>query len=326
MQRRSRNPFTELGAIADLVRLYRRERPTLVHQVTVKPVLYGSLAASIARVPAVVNAVAGLGHVFVARGAAAQLMRWAISRAYAFVLSRPASRVIFQTEADRDSFVLSGIVDERRSALIRGAGVNIDAFRKTPELKGTPIVMFAGRILWNKGVGDLVEAGRILARQGIACRIVIVGSPDAENPMSVPELTLKEWQRDGHAEWWGKQDNMPVVLGKAAIIALPTYYGEGVPKILLEAAACGRAIVTTDLPGCRDVVRDGENGLIVAAQDPSALALALGKLLCSPEERRAMGARGREMVLREFTESRVIEQTLAVYEAVCTEARERGFR
>ena len=325
MRRRSRNPFTELGAIADLVRLYRRERPTLVHQVTVKPVLYGSVAAWIARVPAVVNAVAGLGHVFVARGAAAQVMRWAISRAYAFALSRPASRVIFQTEADRDVLVSRGVIKAERAVLIRGAGVNIDAFQVTPEPEGTPIVMFAGRLLWNKGVGDLVEAGRLLAREGIACRIVIVGSPDADNPMSVPESTLQGWQRDGHAEWWGKQDDMPAVLRQAAIVTLPTYYGEGVPKILLEAAACGRAIVTTDLPGCRDVVRDGETGLIVAAQDPTGLALALAQLLRSPKERRAMGARGRDVVLREFTESVVVAQTLAVYDAVRAEARALGY-
>lgn len=323
LRRSSRNPLREIASIVDLVRLYRRERPVLVHHVAVKPVLYGSIAAWITRVPAVVNAVAGLGHVFVARGWQARLMKVGIRLGYKAALSACSSRVIFQTESDRLEMVSLGIVPVDRAVVIRGAGVNTREFTPAPEPAARPIIMFAGRLLWNKGVGDLVDAGKLLARDGHAFTIVLVGIPDFDNPLAVSEDQLRNWAREGRAEWWGKRDDMAAVLREAAIVTLPSFYGEGVPKILLEAAACGRPIVASDLPGCRDAVRDGETGFIVPARRPEALAQALAQLLDDPLLRTEMGARGRALVLLEFSEEAVVAQTLDVYRSALAN-KERG--
>ena len=313
LRRKSRNPFSELAALVDLVLLYRRERPVFVYHVTAKPVLYGTVAARIAGVPAVVNAIAGLGHSFVARGLMARMLRVVIRRALLTVLSKSSSLVIFQTEADRVELVSSGIVRADRAVLIRGAGVDVDSFTPGEEPMGVPIVMFAGRLLWNKGVGDLVDAGALLEQDGVACRLVLVGVPDVDNPMAVSEETLRTWENEGRAEWWGRRDDMSAVLRQATIVTLPTFYGEGVPKILLEAAACERAVIASDLPGCRDAVRDGETGLIVPAQRPELLAGAIRRLLDDASLRKQMGARGRALVRAEFSEEAVVAQTLDVY-------------
>ncbi len=313
LRRQSRSPLFELASIADLVRLYRQERPVLVHHVSVKPVLYGSIAARIAGVPAVVNAVAGLGHVFVAGGLSAPLMRTAIRSAYRLVLSARNSRVIFQTEADRRQFVGNGMVDLDRAVVIRGAGVDVDVFTPAPEPAGPMVILLAARLLWNKGVADLIEAGVRLRRDGHICRIVLVGVPDTDNPQAIPEAQLAEWQRAGLAEWWGRRDDMPAVIRQAAVVVLPTYYGEGVPKILLEAAASGRPIVASDQPGCCDVVEDGISGFIVPARDSSALSVAIGRLLKDPALRHRMGQAGRLRVSREFGDKLVVSQTLNVY-------------
>ncbi len=313
LRRSGRNPFRELLAIADLVAIYRRERPAIVHQVTIKPVLYGSLAAVLAGVPAIVHAVAGLGDVFIAKGRRASLRKRLVALAYRLALSPRRSRTIFQNPDDRNTFVNNRVVAHERAALIRGAGVDLAEFPVRSEPQGTPIVMHAGRLLWSKGIGELVESARLLKARGVRLRVVLVGTPDHANPQSIPEEVLNGWEKEGVAEWWGRREDMPDVLAQANLLALPTTYGEGVPKILLEAAAVGRAIVATDIPGCREIVRHQENGLMVPPHDVSALADAIAEMIHNPQARERMGRRGREIVEAEFSSQQVIQETLAVY-------------
>jgi len=311
LSRRRGNPLRE---VATLVRLYYREQMDIVHHVALKPVLYGALAARLAGVPRVVNAVAGLGWLFMSSGFAARTLRPMICRLLAWVLGVPHSRTIVQNPDDFGLLVKIG-VPEDRLRLIRGAGVNTEVF--TPVLESPPapvMVLLSARMLWAKGVGEFVEAARLLTQEGVKARFVLVGAPDSGNPASVPEATLRAWHGKNGVEWWGHRDDMPAVLHTAHVACLPSSYREGLPKVLLEAAACGLPIVTTDTPGCREIVRDGDNGFLVPVRDAQALAVALRSLINNDALRAKMGVRARAIVLEEFSQERVIAETLAVYQ------------
>jgi len=310
LSRRRGNPLQEVAA---LVRLYRRERPEIVHHVALKPVLYGTLASRLAGVPYVVNAVAGLGWLFTSSGLAAQTLRPVICRLLAWLLGAPHSRTIVQNPDDFGLLTKMG-VPEDRLRLIRGAGVDTEVF--TPALESPPepvTVLFSARMLQDKGVGEFVEAARLLTQAGVKARFVLVGDPDPGNPASVPVAALRAWHGQNGVEWRGRRDNMPALFHTAHIACLPSYR-EGLPKVLLEAAACGLPIVTTDAPGCREIVRDGDNGFLVPVRDAQALAVALRRLIDNGALRAKMGRRAREIVLVEFSQERVIEETLAVYQ------------
>jgi len=313
LSRRGGNPLAEMMA---LWRLYRRERPDLVHHVALKPVLYGALAARLARVPAQVNAVAGLGWLFTSSRGIVRLLRPVLRRMLARLLDRPHSLTIVQNPEDMALLERSG-VPAARLRLIRGAGVDVRVFHPTASPAGPVVIVLASRMLRDKGVGEFVEAARRLAGSGGDARFVLVGDPDPANPASVPESTLRSWHGQHGVEWWGRRDDMPAVLQAAHIACLPSYR-EGLPKSLLEAAACGLPIVTTDAPGCREVVRDGMNGLLVPVRDTTALAAALGKLIEDAELRRRMGEQSRLRAETEFGLETVIAQTLAVYREMCT--------
>lgn len=313
LKRRSVNPLREGASLGELVRLYRRERPDLVHHVTIKPVIYGSIAARMTGVTRVVNALPGLGHVFTEAGRR-PILRHLVELGFRFALRGAGTRTILQNPDDLEQLVSRGLLDGSKAALIRGAGVDVEAFRPRPEPGGSAIVVMASRLLWDKGVADFVEAARLLSASGASCRMVLVGSPDPENPGSVPQEQLRAWSEKGLVEWWGQRADMPEVLGQAAIVALPSAYAEGVPKVLLEAAAAGRPIVATDMPGCREVVRHEVNGLLIPARNPIALARALRELLDAPERRTEMGRQGRAIAIEEFAEEKVVNATLAVYD------------
>jgi glycosyltransferase involved in cell wall biosynthesis len=302
----------ELRTLSSLYRLYRAEQPDLVYQTTIRPILYGSLAARLAGLSRVVNAVPGLGYTFSARGVRAAIRRPVVAAAYRLALSGRRTRVIFQTRDDLRRFVERGLVREEDSFVIKGSGVDLDRFTPKPEPAGLPLVVLAARLLWTKGLGEFVEAARRLRERGVPCRMAIVGVPDVSNPDAVPGATLERWRDGGDVEWWGLRSDMANVLSLSAVVTLPSYYGEGVPKVLIEAAAAGRPIVTTDWPGCRDAVRHGETGLLVRPRDAGDLAAALERLLRNPGERAAMGASGRTLAEREFAERLVVGQAADV--------------
>jgi glycosyltransferase involved in cell wall biosynthesis len=301
----------ELATMAALARLYRRVRADMVHHVTIKPVLYGSVAARVAPGMAIVNAISGLGYVFSQGGR--PLLRAGAQAAYRVALGGPRTRTIFQNPEDRDEFVRKGLVKQATTVLIRGSGVDPARFVPAPEPAGDPIVMLASRMLWEKGVGEFVEAARALRGRGVRARFVLVGPADPGNPTGVPAAQLRAWADEGVVEWWGERTDMHHVLAQAAVVTLPSFYKEGLPKVLLEAAAAGKPLVATDIPGCREIVLPGRNGELIPPRDAPALAAAVGALLDSPALRARYGAAGRALAEAEFTEARVVAQTLAVY-------------
>jgi glycosyltransferase involved in cell wall biosynthesis len=315
LSRRGKNPLTELRVIRQLTAIYKRLQPDVVHHVALKPVLYGSIAARLAGVPNVVNAMAGLGYLYVSTNATARLARPVVRTLMRTLLNNNRTTVILQNPDDVAVMCDSGTVMRERVVLIRGSGVDPDVYRERPAPQGTPVVMLASRLLWDKGVGEFVEAAKILLAAGYEARFVLVGDSDDANPASIDTATLDAWNRDGTVELWGRRNDMPDVLAQAHIVCLPSYR-EGVPKVLIEAASCGRPIVTTDAPGCREVVRHGENGLLVPVRDAKALADAIQTLLDDPDLRSRMGQAGRELVRKEFTIDAVVKSTLGVYETL----------
>lgn len=312
LQRHGHNPWRDLVLIRQLWRIYRAELPDIVHHVAIKPVLYGSLVARMARIPAVVNALTGLGYVFTSRQLKARLLRPFVGLAYRLLLNRECSKVILQNPDDVRMLTQRRILDPKRIVLIRGSGVDTKKFTPTPEPTGMPVILFPSRMLWDKGVREFVDGAVQLKNEGVQARFVIVGDSDPGNPAAVPYEQLKDWQRSGAVEWWGGRNDMPEVFSSANIVCLPSYR-EGLPKVLIEAAACGRAIVATDVPGCREIVRHGDNGLLAPARDARALAAALRQLILDPSLRRRMGERGREIVVAEFSVERIAQETLALY-------------
>ena len=307
------HPLELLRDFIDLRRLLRRLQPDIVHLVTLKPMLLGGIAARLAGIPNVILAVPGRGSVFSARGPVAGLRRAVALAMYRIAYRRGASRVIIQNAEDRDYFVGRGIFAAADVRLIRGSGADVSRLRPSPEAAGTPVVVFASRMLKEKGVSVFVAAARRLKEKGVAVRCVLVGDPDPGNPHSHTRAELMQWVDSGTVEWWGHRPDIGAVFAACHIVCLPTFYGEGVPKVLIEAAACGRPIVTTDQPGCRDIVRDGDNGLLVRARDAQALEAALARLLGDAALRQRMGARGRALVEAEFSLDIVVRQTLDIY-------------
>ncbi len=311
VRRDSLNPFRELRSLWQVLAAYRRVKPDLVHHFSLKPMLYGTWAAQLCGGIPVVNTAPGLGHVFTTETRKIKMLRRVLVFLLRISWKRKRLRVTFQNRDNLRTFVQAGIVDPAQTALIRGSGVDCNEFAPHPEPPGA-VVLLAGRMLWEKGIASFVEAATLLKSQGVQARFLMAGEPDESHPSSIPRERLQRWSREGCVEWLGEQRNMPALYAAANIVCLPSY-GEGVPKALIEAAASGRAVVATDVPGCREVVRDGENGLLVPVRDSEALAAALGMLLASPGMRARMGKRGRELALSEFSEDLVIQQTIAVY-------------
>lgn len=312
LSRRGMSLLPELAVVARLTALYRKEKPDIVHHVAMKPVLYGSLAARLSGVPYVVNALAGMGYVFTSGQLMARLLRPAIGRAFRVLLNSKRSCLILQNKDDRDVFIRKRFINGDRIRLIRGSGVDTAVFPPIPEPAGIPIVILASRMLRDKGIIEFVEAARQLKARGVDARFVLVGDTDLHNPTAIQKEQLTAWQEEGVVEWWGRCDDMPMVLAQAHIVCLPSYR-EGLPKVLLEAASCGRPIVTTDTNGCREIVRNGENGLLVPVRSTVELANAIQSLIENKELRQKMGIRGREIVVSEFAIEKVVAETLAVY-------------
>jgi glycosyltransferase involved in cell wall biosynthesis len=290
-----------------------------VHHVTIKPVIYGSVVARVLGAKGIVNAVSGLGYAFIPR-AEDELRHRALRRtlwvAYRLALDGRRSRVIFQNEEDRSTFVAKGLVAAKRTVLVPGSGVDFSAFSARPMPDGPFVALLPARLLWDKGVGEFVEAVRRLRSRWPEARFVLLGRIDPSNPAAIGQDQVESWVRDGIVEWWGhcEHQRMPEALAKAHVVVLPSYR-EGLPLALAEAAAAGRACITTDVAGCRDTVREGETGWLVPARDAVALAQALEHALA---DRAETERRGR------FGVDAVIARTLAVYRELLGEAAPLG--
>lgn len=312
LRRGIQSPLQDLASLRELIHLYRREKPDLVHHVALKMVLFGSIAARFTGVPARVHAITGLGHLFHGETRKSSLLRSALTPVLKWGMRGPGSLVILQNEEDCNDLVRFGIVDKAQTVIIRGAGVDTEQFHPSAELQGTPVVILPARMLRDKGVGEFVEAARLLRGKGVQARFVLVGAVDTHNPSSFTYVHLQTWVKEGMVEWWGHREDMVHVFKSSHIVVLPSYY-EGLPKVLLEAAACSRPLIATRVRGCQEVVRDGDNGLLVPLKDSLALADAILTLVQNPALRTQMGARARTIAVQEFTCEHIAEQTLEVY-------------
>lgn len=305
--------FGHFRAIASLVRLYRREKPDLVHHVALKGVVFGALAARIAGVRAQINALTGLGYVFIGSDFRARLIGRPLRLILRWLIDRPGSVVIVQNGDDRRALIDRVGVAKGRLVLIPGSGVDATLYRPSPEPPGPPIVAaMVSRALRDKGVVEFAEAGRILAERGCAVRLTLIGPLDPDNPTGLSAGEIEELARSGAFVWQGPTDAIADVWATAHIAVLPSYR-EGLPKSLLEAASCGRPIVATDVPGCREIARSGVNAILVPARDGAALADAIEALAADPARRAAYGAAGRKLIDEVFAEPRIIAATLEVY-------------
>ncbi len=322
LRRGGTNPLEEARAVAFLWRLMGDVRPDVVHLVSAKPMLYGGLAARLRRVPAVVHAVTGLGHLFSGQGLGARAARALALVLYRIALGHPNTRTIFQNPDDLAAFRERGLVRPGDVVVIRGCGVDPEMFRPPAEPRppGPVEVLFTARLLADKGIHEFVAAARRLRAEGLDARFTIVGRHDPENPTDVGPEIVADWVAEGVVAYRGFSTDMPGVLRATDIVCLPSYYGEGLPRGLIEAAATGLPIVTADTVGCREAVIDGQTGLLVPARDADALADALRRLIVDPAMRARMGAAGRDYAVAEFTEARFLAQSLAVYDALLTPA------
>jgi glycosyltransferase involved in cell wall biosynthesis len=324
LSRRGMGPLGELNALRAIRSLYRESRPDLVHLLTIKPVLYGTLAARslpLRERPSIVATLTGLGYLYTSANPLVKLLRTAVDLAYRIGLSthfggdgaphRP--EVIFQNSEDLAWFRDHGLVRAGQEHLIQGSGVDLGRYPPTPDLDGPPRILLASRLLRSKGVGDFAEAAALVKREFPEATFVLAGPIDLENPDGVPEADIRRWQDQGLIEWIGPRDDMPEQHRQATLACLPSYYREGVPLFLLEAMASRRAIVTCDSPGCREVIQHEKTGLLVPPRSPAAVAAAIIRLIRDPELRNRLADTARDRAEASLSQEIVIQKTLRVY-------------
>ena len=322
MVRGGTKPIQEIRTIAALVPLFLSLRPQIVHLVALKPILYGGIAARLVRVPNVVAAVAGLGSVFISsehrRGI---FLKRTVQLFYRLALSNPRVKVIFQNREDMKTIQsLTGIKPTQAVLIGGGSGVDLHRYAMTPEPAGIPVVVQISRLLADKGVFEYVQAARILKNRGTAAKFLLAGSTDPANPTSLSDRDLVELRQEGVVELIGFQADVPNLLSNCNIVVLPSYR-EGFPKVLIEAAACGRAVVATDVSGCRDAVVDGATGTLVPVRNAEALADAIGRLIEEPERRLQMGTRARALAEENFDVRHVVDSHIKLYDEITAESK-----
>ncbi len=318
-RRRGNGPLATLRSVLDIAALYRREKPDLIHHVAMKPVIVGGLAAWLAGRTAVVNALTGLGYVFIGESPVKLPIRAVIR----FVLKRPGSRLLLQNHDDARFLVSRGFATAEHLTVIRGSGIDIEHYAPLPEPESGPVtVAYVGRMLEDKGIPTLVEAHRRVRERGVDLRLLLVGTPDPENPTTVTEATLRDWTARPGLEWRGAVADVRTVWRDAHFAVLPSRR-EGLPKSLLEAAACARALIATDVPGCREIARAGENALLVPPDDPQALAEALETLATDAALRARFAAVSRALVVSDLAVGPVGTHTVELYRAAMGEQGER---
>lgn len=327
------NPIRQCQLLLELLRIYKTYRPDIVHQVAIKPVILGSVVALWCRIPLIINALGGLGYLFtdgkipptlpftkwgtttrIIAKFKKRLLRLLTCWLFCFIFSSKNTKLILQNQDDLDTLVNAQCIsDLKKISIIRGAGVDMNAFPATPFPPEPPVIIVCiSRLLWDKGIGELVTAARTLQEKNIAAKILLYGTPDPENPASISHEQIQEWHDSGLIIWCGHCNHVAKAYADCHIAVLPSYR-EGLPKTLLEAASCERPIVTTDVPGCREVVQDGENGLLVPAKDSEELANALIVLIENKALRLQMGQAGRKRVAQYFSDTLIHKKILKLY-------------
>ncbi|MBS1210634.1 MAG: glycosyltransferase family 1 protein [Proteobacteria bacterium] len=307
------NPLAELVVIRRISDLYRAWQPDLVHHFTIKCVIYGSFAARCVGVRGIVNSVTGLGFALLANSFKARLIRPVVLALYRLALR--GTQVIFQNADNRDTLAGYGVLAKSGVQVIAGDGIDTTRFVPAAQPPDSPVVLMMARLLYSKGVADFVAAARGVREQLPEVRFLLAGAPDPGNPESVDESSLAAWRATGDVEFLGQRSDVLALNQSASVVVLASTQGEGIPRALLEGAACGVPMVATDVPGCRDLVVDGVTGLLVSPGAPAQLAAALLRLLRDAALRAQMGAAARARVEQTFSDQQVIAQTCAVYQS-----------
>ena len=310
----SLNPLNQLMLAYQIMLALVVTKPDIVHAITVRHAFFTGIASRFTRTPRAVFTLAGLGPLFLSDDPKIKAIRAIIVPLFKIAFGGKGRFVIFQNPDDAKALVRAGAVRKEQCAIIRGSGVDPVQFAFAPEpANDAPVILFSSRLLKAKGIGEYVHAARILKSKGVQARFQIAGDIYEGNHDSITREELDDWIAEGSVEWLGHRADMPQLMAAANIVTLPSYYGEGVPKVLLEAASTGRAIVTTDMPGCRETVEDGQTGILVEPKNAWSLAEGLEKLLKDKSLREEMGRKGRARIEKDFTIETVNARTLAVY-------------
>ena len=313
------NPIKELGDIATLYKIVKKIRPDIIHLIIIKPYLYGGIVARLVGVPAVVSAVSGLGILFSSSDLKYKLIRLSVYPLFQIAFGHKNQIVIFQNSTDRDILINWKVVHVKKARIIRGSGVRLSSFPFVSEPDNyPPVVSFAARLLKDKGVEILVEASRKLKDKKIDLDFWLIGEIDSGNKNSVTQRQLIAWEDEGLITLLGYRSDIANLFSKSNIIVLPSFYGEGLPKVLIEAAACGRAVITTDHPGCRDAV-EFDTSILVPIKDHVALAEAIQDLIQDSKKRQNMGKAGRRLAEQEFSIEKVVANHVQIYQELLSE-------
>ncbi|MDX1519687.1 MAG: glycosyltransferase family 4 protein [Gammaproteobacteria bacterium] len=314
-----RRPWQDIRTLTGTCKALRAASPDIVHHVSLKPIVIGSLlhktGPCAGNKPAVINAFTGLGYVFTSQKFSARMIRAILVPLLKSLLRGRNHFLLFQNRDDMRMMIDQGIARENQCTLIPGSGVNVHKYSPTEEPEGPPVCTLVSRMLYDKGVQDFVEAARLVKEQGVNARFVLVGDTDPENPAGIPEHVLQSWHRDGNIEYLGRQQDVSDVYANSHIVVLPSHR-EGFPKTVIEAAACARPVITTDVPGCRDAIVPGETGKLVPAKDPGALAAAMIELINDKQQRERLGRAGRSLVEEKYASGVINSQFIKLYRKI----------
>ena len=316
LSRTTVNPFQELLTVVKLNKLIEQIDPLLIHGITAKPNAYAGIVAKINDIP-IVCSVTGLGVVFSRRNIKNLILKKITMFIYHFVSKNPNSIFLFENSSDRKLLVDHGVIPSIAAKKISGAGVDIEMYYYSLEQAASrPSILFAARLLRDKGLLTLVDAIQIVRDKGMDVELKVAGILDNDAQNSISEEEVVQLEKTGSITWLGKRNDIPQLIRSSSLVCLPTTYGEGIPRVLIESAACGRAIITTNVSGCNEFVIDGFNGLVVEPNNTIELSKAIEKLLLNPGLRNTFGKNGRLLVEKSYTKEIVIDQTLAAYSGV----------
>ena len=311
--RGTNNILKEFSTFFKLFKVLKSEKFDLVHAITIKPYLYVGIIARLIGITGMVSSIAGLGILFSSSDIKYRFVRILVYPLFLFAFGHKNQTVIFQNTNDRDVLKKLGVVNDAKCVLIHGSGVDLDEYAYIPPPTGTPVVSLASRLLRDKGIEVYAQAVSQLKKKGVVARFLLIGSRDDGNNNSVTQEELIQWSSNGTLELLGHRSDIANLFSSSNIIVLPSFYGEGLPKVLVEAAASGRAVITTDHPGCRDAIEPGVTGELVPVRDPDALANAIERMLGDPILTEKMGKAGRELAESSFDVKKVVDQHMQVY-------------
>ncbi len=306
--------LASLGMVKSMRDVIKRERPDIVHIVTLKYSFMGGLAALGAGKVRKIFTMAGLGYLFRSHDKKSKVLRLGLTPFLKFTFKRPNTTLIFQNADDLDLFVNDKFVRQKNAVLIKGSGVYLDRFKTDGEEGVPPVILMPTRLVHEKGVSVFVKAARLLKEKGIDAKFQIAGGETKHNPKAITRAEMEDMVKDGAVEWLGRVNDLPTRLSQAALIVYPSYYGEGIPRVLLESCAAGKPIITTDHPGCKEAVDHGVNGYLVPIKDVEATAKAIEELLVAPDLRKSMGAESRKKAENEFDIHIIARQTADLYQ------------